>query len=273
MAGRRLESAQAQRWLKRAERELPNVRAVLGRLRDHGEVTDGLRLAAALGPFWLNAGHITEGGRWLEEFRQLAAYARVDACTRAAALTWSAVLAIQQGVEGAQQEGTVAMIGRLEEALALSREHDDTRGVLRALSWLADTFWLHEDTERAVEFTGAGIALCRASGDRWWLASFLYRAALLAQLRRERPRAAALAQECVATAREAGHAHIAAGGIQVLTQVRLSMQPDRLDLAYAALEEALALGESAGDKRQIAIIMPNLGTIAVDLGDLPCGAR
>jgi predicted ATPase len=75
-AGPALESREEQRWLLRAGRELPNVRAALGWLRDHGEVANGLRLAAALGPFWSTAGHLNEGGAWLATFLELVGRAR-----------------------------------------------------------------------------------------------------------------------------------------------------------------------------------------------------
>jgi non-specific serine/threonine protein kinase len=67
IAGRRLESAEEQRWQGRVKRELPNVRAAVGWLRERGQAAAGLRLAAALGPFWFTAGYIGEGRRWLDQ--------------------------------------------------------------------------------------------------------------------------------------------------------------------------------------------------------------
>ncbi|HET8646773.1 MAG TPA: hypothetical protein VFO85_14860, partial [Vicinamibacteria bacterium] len=273
VAGRRLESAQERRWLQRVEQDLPNVRAVLGWLRDRGDLKEGLRLAAALGPFWLNAGYIIEGRRWLEEFLQAAATAEVAAPTRSAALTWSATLAAEQGEARPEHAGAAAVIRRLEEALALSREHDDTLGVLRALGWLVHVLMLHGDAKGAVALADEGITRCREEGDRWWLASFLYRATLLAQIRGEHARAMALARECVAVAREAGHGRMAARGVQALAQLRSVAQPDRLDLVHAELEEALGLAEAAGDTRQVATTLLDLAGTAVDLGDIPLAAR
>jgi non-specific serine/threonine protein kinase len=273
VAGRRLESAQERRWLSRVERELPNVRAALGRLRDRGDLNEGLRLAAALGPFWLNAGYVVEGRRWIEEFLHASVAAEVEAPARSAALTWSATLAAEQGEVRAEQGGAAAAIGRLEEALALSREHDDLRGVLRALGWLVQVLMLHGDAERAVALADEGIARCRAEGDRWWLASFLYRATLLAQIRGEHASAMALARECVAVAREAGHGRMAARGVQALAQLRSVAEPDRMDLVYAELEEALALAEAAGDTRQVSTTLMDLGGTAVELGDTRLAAH
>ena len=54
-------------WFARLEREHDNLRAALRWLLGHGEPGEALRLAVALGDFWLRHGYHTEGVRWLED--------------------------------------------------------------------------------------------------------------------------------------------------------------------------------------------------------------
>ena len=64
-----LRGADQRTWFLRLEREHANLRAALGWLLDQdnrGEREAGLRLAGALGKFWLRRGYNTECRRWLE---------------------------------------------------------------------------------------------------------------------------------------------------------------------------------------------------------------
>ena len=55
-------------WLLRLEQERGNMLAALEWAREKGAHQIGMRLVAALGPFWYFRGYLTEGRRWIETF-------------------------------------------------------------------------------------------------------------------------------------------------------------------------------------------------------------
>jgi predicted ATPase len=102
-------------WLRRLEQEHENLRAVLQRSLEGGDVEEGLLLAAALGRFWWAHGHFSEGRRWLEGVLPAARMSGAAlAASRATALAFAGGLARDQGDTS---RGRVL----LEEALAESR--------------------------------------------------------------------------------------------------------------------------------------------------------
>ncbi|HWG61923.1 MAG TPA: tetratricopeptide repeat protein [Streptosporangiaceae bacterium] len=90
----------------------------------------GLRLVQALGPFWYQHGHATEGRHWLQMAIELASD---DAGARLARVThWFGVLLQQQG------ENTTAL-PLFERSLAIWRRLDDKEQVARELNSLGIT--------------------------------------------------------------------------------------------------------------------------------------
>src|SRR5262249_59980744 len=51
-------------WLRRLESERANLRRGLAWAEERGEAETGLRLVAALAPFWEVQGHLGEGSDW-----------------------------------------------------------------------------------------------------------------------------------------------------------------------------------------------------------------
>src|SRR5215210_4343764 len=114
-------------WFQLLEDEQDNFRAALAWTLESDEVEFGLRLAAALQPFWARGGHYSEGCSWLEAV--LAKHGRASEAARAKALNARGWLAQWQGdVERASNAA--------EEGLQLSIEAGIETGVTNHLRLL-----------------------------------------------------------------------------------------------------------------------------------------
>ncbi len=118
---------------------------------------EGLRLAGALGPFWLMRGYFGEGRGWLEE--ALAAGAGGPDVARARALALGrrprAVAGRLQGRGGPRRAGP--------GPLSCPGRHGWHR---RALHQLAVTVELQDDYTRATRLQEESLALFRAAGSQ-----------------------------------------------------------------------------------------------------------
>lgn len=112
-------------WIRRLEAELDNFRAAMDWSEASSETQLALRMAGALLPFW-DGGHVGEGRSRLE---RLLARDEQSNGPRAKALVAAAVLARQSG-------DPASAIQRAREALAISREGDDRRGIAIATLYL-----------------------------------------------------------------------------------------------------------------------------------------
>jgi predicted ATPase/class 3 adenylate cyclase/Tfp pilus assembly protein PilF len=162
-----LRGAQQLVWVKRLEQEQNNLRAVLvwsvepERDEEVGQRRElGLRLGAALRPFWVAHAHFREGQALLQ--RVLAASAGAATAGRAKALVAAADLAIL--LDDRQQGEMLA-----EEGLVLSRNMGDRTGIafsLYVLGWFATD---RGEYDRARSLLEEALALFREldNKDRW----------------------------------------------------------------------------------------------------------
>ena len=118
-----LEGGEQAVWLNRLGAEHDNLRGAL-EWSIHGAPGKGLRLAVALGKFWLVRGHFTEGRGWLEE--ALESSTRGSVALRAKAFNWAGLMAVRQVDYAAAR----SFHGK---SLAIYREVRDKRGI--AVSW------------------------------------------------------------------------------------------------------------------------------------------
>ena len=132
-------------WLNRVEVEHDNIRGAL-RWAVSSDVNGpglGLRLSAALWPFWSTRGYWTEGRNWFSEILPLAENSSATA-ERAEALLGDGVLTHNQG-------NYAEAHALLESSLAIFEELDETRGKAMALKWLGTNYARSGKYDEAIE--------------------------------------------------------------------------------------------------------------------------
>jgi predicted ATPase/transcriptional regulator with XRE-family HTH domain/Tfp pilus assembly protein PilF len=293
--------AGARPWTERLRRERDNLRAAL-HWAHQAEPTTGLRLAGALGRFWLQQGALAEGREWLEALLARPADASVDRNlphARSLALASMACLIYRQG-EYAEA------LRRCEQAVGLAREGCADDLLPYELNDLAVFAHAVGDLERAVELHHECLALMRARGDDFGISSCLnnlgtiledqgdylaaetyFEESLAADMRRgdleaagirlnnlaevaicrgDYERAVSLLEEGVALYREQGSS---TWGLAQVSQT-LGVALRYLDEPMRALEtaqESLRLYEEIGDQHGIGCQFVNLGDLACDVGN------
>jgi predicted ATPase/class 3 adenylate cyclase len=245
--------------LDRAEREHDNCRAALRWLLDQGEAEASLRFAAAMGPFWAERGHLTEGRRWLAAALAAGAgVSEVSTGVRAKALGEAAGLAGDQG--DAATGRTLAT-----EALALWREVGDRWGIAKTtgtLGWLEN---LLGDRAAARRHYEQSLALSRRLGYTERIAFALNGLGAFAAREGDAARGRSLLQESLALRRELGLQNLAANTLMNLGNVAFA-EDDHVR-ATRLYEESLALSRALGARSRVATALNLLGEVARSEGD------
>lgn len=142
---------------RRAQAEHANIRAALVCCADRGDATDGLRLCAALRPFWLTSGDAADGLAWLD--RMLALDREVPVYLRGKALSIRAELAFDQQDYAAAGESA-------RQSLEFSRA-DPAGARAAALRVVALLALMNGQVSEATATADASVAAARAAGDEW----------------------------------------------------------------------------------------------------------
>jgi non-specific serine/threonine protein kinase len=143
--------------------EHDNMRSALAWLEQEGDAVDGLRLAAALCPFWYFRSHRREGWRWLED--GLEATGEVPARVRARALHGAAIL----------WEGWPASARYLEASLPLWRDLGDRWGIGASLLMLGLLANNEGDYARAAHLCDQALEAFASTNITWQAAAELER--------------------------------------------------------------------------------------------------
>ncbi len=259
-AEQHLSGREQAKWLARLEREHSNLRAALQWLLDQAEQGTSremaLRLATALGEFWLIRGHGSYGHLALE--RALANSEGAPAPYLAKGFAIAGLIASGQGDLG-QAESWI------EESLALSHQLDDTRGRARALRELGYVAMLRGENGKAHALLEEGLTLFRELGDTEGISDSFLTQADVFLIQGEYSRASTLLEESLAFYRNAGSLAMVSQTLNLLASAAFYQGDGHR--AYTLLEESLALARAADDKDNIAYALMLIGLVHLLQGE------
>jgi predicted ATPase/DNA-binding CsgD family transcriptional regulator len=255
-----LHTEHQQAWLERLQVEHANLRDVLARAEQSGNICCALRLAAALWRFWHRRGYWAEGLSWLNRLLTLsAATGDVDPATRAKALTGAGWLAHYQNDVAAAQTA-------LAEGLEGYRRLGRTDGLVEVLHCQALVAQSLGENRRAAQLGEEALSHSRASGDHARIAESLCYLSRATRELGDYDRATALAQEALILHRAARNRGGTAVALMVLGDVAR-------DLGHTAeardrCQESLAIFRELNEPLGEGFTLNNLALAAYGEGDL-----
>ncbi len=229
---------------ERLEREQDNLRAALVWAEAVGDAMTGLRFATAMGKFWRNHGHFTEGRAWLEGFLALA---RPDAPVPNATLPDVRPYAYYIAGMFAEWLGDhTAAAARLETSLSLARSAGDRQATALALLGLGQVADGQGEHARAERFFEEALSLYRELRRALDVALALNELALSAYYQGQLGEAQARAEEAVRLYR--GSDDLAGTATALDTLARVVVRQGNVQRAAALGREALDLWQRLGFK-------------------------
>lgn len=283
-------------WLDKLDADHDNLRAALTWTERQADREALLRLAGALGRFWMGRGHLKEGRQWLD--RALASSGATSPVLHAKALNAAGQIAELQGdldQSAALHEAALVVWRQLDDqkgiadslhclgnvainqgdyGLATSRNAEahaiydrlgDKRGMAGSLCGAGNVALYQGEYERAAAIYDEALAMARQVGDHASVALLLHNLGFAAGSQGDPQRAVALYEESLALARELGDKSSMAAALINLTSFVLEL--GQVQRARALCEEALPLVEELGDRRMLGVALNNLATIAEEEGD------
>jgi predicted ATPase/class 3 adenylate cyclase len=238
-------------WLKRLETEHDNLRAALSWSLERGQAETALRLAGALGEFWMTRGHLNEGAGWLES--ALSYSDGIPAPVRAKALDLAGSIENYRG----EHERAESL---LEEGAALYRELGDKRGLAPVLNSMGHTAADLGNWGRAEALYRESMDLGRELGDEERVYSALNNLGWAALCQEDYERATELCRESLALAESIGRRDLLRHGGLNLGWASLG-QGDHVS-ATAHFREGLAFFREGGDQVNIVEVLEGLAGAA-----------
>ena len=192
----KLEGPEQTVWATRLQVEQDNLRAAL-EWSIKNKTRAGLRLAGALGRFWIEQCDFTEGYRWLGEALKISG----STAERAKALNAAGSLAVRRGDYATDRS-------LLEEALSIYRELEDKRGLADAIYNLGYLAAMQEDYTSARSFFSESLAIHRELGHKLGIAEALGNLGHVAWHQGDHASARPLLEESLARSRELGQGRL-----------------------------------------------------------------
>jgi predicted ATPase/transcriptional regulator with XRE-family HTH domain len=246
-------------WLARLDDEHDNLRSALGWACQQGDRLTALRLAAALGRYWAQRGHLSEGRRWCATALALPAVAGADAPpVQLRCLLAAGRLAIGQAAYGEAEP----LVG---EAVELARGHGGPAELAAALNALGLLARAQDRYAASAQACQAALALARSAGHHGEEATALLGLAYAALFTGDAARAGALTEESLAAARRSQDRLILAQTLFFLGWG--ASNTGAYERARALVTQALDLFAELGEGGEHAEALFVLGTIDLFTGD------
>ena len=244
-------------WLDRFEVEHENFRLAIDYLIKTGDTDWGLRIGAALFPFWETLEHLTEGRDAIARILALeGALARPK--LRARLLFAAAVLASEQGAYSSAQK-------MFEDSLETYRELNDNRGVAVALNALAVITRDRGEIAAASSLFERCVAIWKDLGDSADIARALSNLASMMKLQGEYERASSLYDECLTMFRRVGDG----AGVAWTLNYQGDVAREKADFVAARsfCEQSLSEFRQLRDSWGIASSLADLASLSCDQGN------
>jgi len=254
--------AEGGEWLERFALEHDNFRAGLEWLTETGDAEWGLRLGAALFPFWEMREYLAEGRDRLGKLLKLAG-AAAPTKGRARALFAAGVLAGEQGNYESADE-------LMRENLDIAHQLRDTQGVAVSLNALAVHARDRGDLAVARSLLEESLVLWRELDDQKAVARSLSNLANVVKLQGDYVRARSLYAECLSIFEDLGDRTAVAWSMNYQGDV-VRDQGDSA-AARALYEQGLAIFRELGDRWGTAGTLADLGTLAREEGNYPAAS-
>jgi predicted ATPase/DNA-binding CsgD family transcriptional regulator len=241
-------------WLQRLEQEQDNLRAALTWALANDQPL-GLRMAAALGPFWYMRGLLTEGHDWLTA--AVAASASPNA-TLARALSHAGWVAYWQG----DYERSRSLAQR---SLAMARELDDPMEIARAVNLLGGIYQIaDEDVEAARRCYAEALSIRERIDFVWGVASARNNLALASYDAGHYHEAQRLLEQSLREIDSIGDRRARANSLDSLARVVFEL--GRYEDARRYHSECLAVAQELGDKVNTADALDGFTRLSVAAG-------
>ena len=244
-------SPEAAAWGERIALSWPDIEAALGRLAAERRLDDGLKVTAALWPWWLSRGRLALGRAQLETFLSMAGGRDDETVARASCA--AAVLAAEHGAYGEARQRAV-------RARRTFERHGREADLAVAATVIGSASRYLDETETAREGFSEALARRRRLGDERGVAVALNNLALLALDAGSYGEADELFAESISLKRRLGNAASLAIGLS--NHATVLIRQGRFAEASELLEEATAISERLDNPQLEGSIAANLGEVA-----------
>ena len=244
-------------WMDRLEGEHDGLRAAFSWFLEHAKGAEAIQLAADLWEFQEERGHADEARAWLAKALSSPG-AEPRSVTRARALYGAGILAFRKLDEDTAQRS-------FEECLAIAREHDDVRLIVRAPMGLARVALRRGDTREVRRRSEESLAVARERGEKADTASPLHMLAAAARVEGDFRQAKAFYRESLALRRELRRPQWVS--TELLNLGALEVLEGNIAEALPLLRESLQTAHERGDKYLAPYGLVWLGRVAFAEGN------